>query len=407
VSDGPRILLYGYHGLRNAGAESRLCAIVHVLRQRFPTARIQAVSFDRRNLAYLSGVDICYVNPALYRAGSRRLIEASDVVVLTEGNLLSDAFTAQMVEVHTTVMEMAHRAGVPVAGLALDCGPLSPSRVPRVMRAVNQLRLLTLRTPAAATDLRERGLTIPAKVTADCAVTMPLPGQGEKDAVAAKLGLNGPAVHGLAPVDFFMYPAKIAPVGRPRDYVRYPFKGTWPGGGRERSAELVRQWVSLGRAQLAENPGATVAVLAMDPSDQRIAQEVYRGIGDPSRLRLISCKQLNTVQISAVTSRLTSVVTSRYHALVMPLAYQVPFVALGHDNRMRYITAEMGLERYFVSHDAPGVADALADCHRRLLKEQDELRACLKTVFEDFQRRDQENYELLGEVVREATGRAR
>lgn len=402
MSGRQRILLYGYHGLRNAGAESRLAAIIHELRCRFEDARIRVATFDRHGLDYLSGVEVRYVNPALYRRSTRRLIRDSDVVVLTEGNLLSDSFTAQMVQVHAAAMEEAHEAGVPTVGLALDAGPLAPSRRPRVMRAVNRLALLTLRTAAALDDLLDRGLTLQATVTADCAVSMPLPTLAERSAVLASLGLEGATVHGLAPVDFFMYPARIAPVGRPADYVRYPFRGSWPGDGRARSAELARQWIELGRRQLRADPDAVVAVVAMDPSDERISRLVGHGIGVPERTRLVSCRGLNTFEMSAVLSGLTSMVTSRYHALVMPLAYSVPFVALGHDNRMRYITTEMGLDKYFVDRDTEDLADVLADRHLSLLSESAELRPHLASMFEEFRGRDQENYDLLATVVERA-----
>jgi polysaccharide pyruvyl transferase WcaK-like protein len=395
-----RILLYGYHGLHNAGAESRLLAILDQLRRRVPEARLVVASFDRHGLDYLSGVQVRYVNPARYRRSTRALIRDSDALVLTEGNLLSDAFTAQMVEVHTAAMEEAHAAGVPVVGLALDAGPLDPARRPRVMAAVNRLALLTLRTPAALADLLERGLTVPATVTADCAVSMPLPPPARRAAVRDRLGLAGPAVHGLAPVDFFMYPARIRPVGRPGDYVRYPFRGTWPGDGRARSARLVEMWAELGRRVLRADPAATVAVVAMDPSDVRICRLVRQAMDQIDRTRLVNCRELDTVAMSAALSGLASMLTSRYHALVLPLAYAVPFVALGHDNRLRYITEEMGLEKFFVPYQQPDLVEVMADRHASLLADAEALRSRLADAFADFVRRDQENYRLLADVVR-------
>lgn len=397
------VLVFGYHGFRNAGAESRLVAIVAALRDLVGDDRIDVVTFHRRRLDYLTGVHKRYVHPALYRAGTRRLLRGAKAVVFTEGNMLSDAFSKHMVLAHTEVLEAAARAGVPTAAVAIDSGPLHPSRRPRVMAALNTLELLTLRTADALEELRERGLAIPATVTADCAVSMPLPPPGVRAAVTARTGLEAPRVHGLAPVDFFMYPASMALLGRPRDYVRYPFKGTWPDGGRERSAELVWQWVELGARLADRDPSCAVAVVVMDPSDRRIGLAVHRAllrrVGNPRRVRLVSCFDLDTVQMSAALSRMTSIVTSRYHALLMPLAYAVPFVALGHDNRTRVITRELGLERYFVPHDTSQLAEVLLERHNRLMAESEEVRPALAAAFADYQARDQENYRLLGKVV--------
>lgn len=399
------VLVFGYHGFRNAGAESRLVSIVHALRESVGGDHVHVVTFHRRNLDYLTGVRKRYLHPARYKAGARRLLRDVDLVVLTEGNMLSDAFSKHMVLAHTTVLEQAAAAGVPTAALAIDSGPLHPSRRPRVMAALNALRLLTLRTPAALGELRERGLAIPATVTADCAVSMPLPSGAVRAAVTAQLGLHAPRIHGLAPVDFFMYPARMALVGRPGEYVRYPFKGSWPDGGRARSARLVEQWAAFGAELAARDPECALAVVVMDPSDTRIGLAVRdalaRRVGDPGRVRLVSCRALDTVRMSAALSRLTTIVTSRYHALVMPLAYAVPFVAVGHDNRTRFITQEMGVERYFVPHDTPELAAVLADRHRQLMAERDELRPALAATLADFQERDQENYRLLAKVVEE------
>jgi polysaccharide pyruvyl transferase WcaK-like protein len=397
------VLVFGYHGFRNAGAESRLVAIVAALRDLVGSERIDVVTFHKHRLDYLTGVRKRYVHPAFYKSGTRKLLRDASAVVFTEGNMLSDAFTAHMVLAHTGVLEDAAEAGVPTAAVAIDSGPLHPSRRPRVMAALDTLGLLTLRTAAALDELRERGLTIDASVTADCAVSMPLPSPRVVAEVTASTGLQAPRVHGLAPVDFFMYPARMALAGRPSDYVRYPFKGTWPDGGRARSDDLVRQWVAFGAEVAARDPQCALAVVVMDPSDRRIGLAVHRAltrrVGDQRRVRLVSCFDLDTVRMSAALSRMTSIVTSRYHALVMPLAYAVPFVALGHDNRMRFVTGELGLERYFVPHDAAGLSQILADRHAQLMAEAADVRPVLAAAFADFQTRDQENYRLLGKVL--------
>jgi polysaccharide pyruvyl transferase WcaK-like protein len=402
---GKHVLVFGYHGFRNAGAESRLVSIVHALRELVEGDHVHVVTFHRHHLDYLGGVRKRYLHPAFYKVGARRLLRDVDMVVFTEGNMLSDAFTKHMVLAHTTVLEQAAEAGVPAAALAIDSGPLHASRRPRVMAALNILRLLTVRTPAALDELRERGLAIPVTVTADCAVSMPLPSEAVRATVTARLDLHAPRIHGLAPVDFFMYPARMALAGRPGEYVRYPFKGTWPNGGRARSERLVDQWAAFGAELAARDPECALAVVVMDPSDKRIGlalrAALVRRVGDPRRVRLVSCLALDTVQMSAALSRLTTMVTSRYHALVMPLAYAVPFVAVGHDNRTRFITQEMGVERYFVQHDTPELAGVLADRHRQLMAERDELRPALTAMFADFQERDRENYRLLATVVKE------
>ena len=294
-----RIFIYGYHGLRNIGAESRLIAIVNALRALVPSAEIVVNSFHRTNLSYLRGATVDYFHPAAYRLAGRRRIGSADALVLSEGNMLTEAFTKHMLVACITALEQARSLGVPAIGLALDTGTISETRRERVVRALDSTALLTVRAPGAAQELQALGVTHELPVTADCAPSMPLPDDQERSRVRLRLGFDGAPVHAIAPVDFYMYPARMALVGRREDFVRWPFKATWPDDGRVRTERLVKTWISYGLHILASDPRARVALIVMDPSDIGIPQRIREGIGRPERTVLLAGADLTPPEMSA------------------------------------------------------------------------------------------------------------
>jgi hypothetical protein len=395
-----RILVYGMHGYRNLGAEARLVAILDQLRRLAPDAEVVTNTLDRRALDYLGGMaTVRYFHPATYRVAGRRLIAGSDCVNLSEGAMIGDRFSPALLNGLTTAIEQAADQGIASVGLALDSNYISPRRRARTVAALNTISLLTVRAPGCDEHLASYGVKVPMPVTADCAVSMPLPGESTMRAVRERWGLGDGPVHGIAPVDFHMWPALPRPVGRPADYVRWPYRATWPDGGRERTERLLRDWVEHARYLLSLHPRARVAIVIQDRGDVRFARRLHRELGVPERSVVIDGQTSNPYELSAAYAQMESLTSSRYHAIVLASAYAIPFVALGHDNRTEFYCRDIGLERSFVPHDAPDVPAALRAAHEHVAAERDAVRARIELGFADMRGRDARNYALLGDLL--------
>jgi polysaccharide pyruvyl transferase WcaK-like protein len=398
---GSRIFVYGYNGVRNIGADCRIMPILAHLRRLAPDAEIVVNTFGRHELDFVADVEVDYFHPATYAVAAKRRIRDADVAILCEGNMLTDGFTPHMVKAFTLAMEQGEALGVPTVGLALDSGSLSPRLEPRVMSALSTMELVTARSAGAGRSLKERGVTSRVEVTADSAVNMVLPDEAHRQRVLRGLGMAGGPVHGLAPVDFSMFPARIAPFGRRDDYVRWPFKGTWPDGGRERSARLLGQWTEYAHHLLATDLDARVAVFALDPSDRNFATALHARIDRPDRTVLVLGRDHGPLDVSAALSGLRSMTTSRYHGLVLTLPYSIPVIALGHDTRMSFITEELGVPEYFVDHTTPTLIGDLTERHSHLMTHADDVRTRLEAGFRSMRSRDLENYTHVGGVLEE------
>ena len=103
--------------------------------------------------------------------------------------------------------------------------------------------------------------------------------------------------------------------------------------------------------------------------------------------------------MSACFGALSSLVTSRYHALLLSMAHAVPYIALGHDTRTKFISEELGLAEYYLSHANPNLLETLFDTHNQLLKDAERSRELIRRGMTELRAKDRRNYELLGRLL--------
>lgn len=400
-----KIFIYGYHGFRNLGAEARLISMICNLRMRNPDIDITVSTFDKRKLAYIErdhGVKLAYVHPVLHKRRADSLIQNCDIMILAEGNMLTDEFSPLMIEVFTHAMERAHQRGKFVAGVALDSGRISDQRRDRMVNALNSIELLTVRAPSALTELRKLGVQIPIEVTADCALSMPLPSPETINHIEQKLAFGPRRLDAIAPVDFHMWPAKVSLFGRRDEYLRWPIKATWADGGRRMSEHLINDWVRYVDYLLTRDRDTLVPVLVMDPADRRIAQRIASSVIEPKRTVILAGNDLTPLEMSAVMMRFSSVTTSRYHALVLPLPYGVPFIALGHDTRTKFIAEHLDVPETYVWFEASDRIDQLIELHQKIAGSAEAISATKARILsgvDELKLADQRNYDCLSSAI--------
>lgn len=395
------IVLFGYHGMRNTGADARLLAIRRAIHEMAPDAHIRVPTLSRHGIDFVPGVDRQWIPPAALAvspaATLRRILRNASLLVLTEGNCLTEEFTEYMVKVNMTALLVARELGIPSVGLALDSGKVSERGRQRVVAGLNSASAVTVRSKKAAPTLAGLGVTRQLDVTADCAVSMPLPDRQETERIRHELGIDSERVHGFAPVNFYMWPAKPALVGRPEDYVRYPFKATYPDGGRARAGKLLDTWTALGRHLLAD-PRAKLALFSMEQVDNRFCDRLAARLAAPGRILRVRCTDWAPGEMAAALTGVRSLVTSRYHALLLAACGNVPYLALAHDTRSFYVSEELGMLDYCVGFESENLVDELVEKHHRLLSDTD-AGARIAGGFAELRKADAQNRDLLAKFV--------
>jgi len=344
-SKGPRVLMVGYNGANNTGAEALLQADIEDVRAVLgPDSHITVPTLNEANLRrYLRegpGLKISPM-PALFFGAIRRLVKQCDLVVLAEGSTYMDTWGSPLLWLFLWATACAADMGKPTLAYAVDAGTLSSANRRRVRSIASRTNLIVTRNQAAADRLRDIGVTAPMESTADNAFvfqTRPADcGWPVLEWPKARAGIVG-----FALVDFSLFPAVMRLWGRRERCYRWPYYFSSSPERRQFNEKMVRGYASLAD-HIAESTGKALALICMEQLDETLAEQVRCHMKNGGNARIFSARQYDASQMTSLLRSLDLLVTSRFHATVLSLAAGIPQIAVGHDTRLATIYNDIGL----------------------------------------------------------------
>jgi polysaccharide pyruvyl transferase WcaK-like protein len=399
-----RVLMVGYNGANNTGAEALLLADIEDMRAVLgPEATINIPSLNPDNLRrYVSEGPRQRIPflPTIFFAALHRLVRENDMVFLVEGSTYMDTWTSALLWAYLWTTRCAHIMDKPCAAYAVDAGEMRSPLNRRLVRSeASKTDLIITRAKAAAERMRQWGVTAPLEVTADNAFTF-VPDPQDAGLLRKEWPEAGSSVVGLALVDFHRWPVRMRLWGRREDCYKWPYYFT-RSPERERASEALAQGYAALADRLVEQHDKSVALICMEQLDEGIAQKVHQYMTHAASARIFSSRQYNASQMTTLLRSLDLLVTSRYHACVLSLAGQVPQVAVGHDLRLKSIYAEMGLQdEFFVDSCSPTMHAELLERVGRLLANPSLQREALRRGYEEHLGAARRNRELLRAFVK-------
>ncbi len=397
-----KVLLVGYNGANNTGAEALLLSDIDDVRAVLgPEALITVPTLNEANLRrYVQeGPSLRIVPiPALFPLAVRQLVAEHDLVMLVEGHCYMEDSTSALLWAYMWATHCAHAMGKPCLAYAVDAGELSPANRRLVRHEASKTDLIITRSQAAAERLRACGVTAPIEVTADNAFSFQAATSDEGWVQhvwpQARSGLVG-----LAMVNYHLWPVVIRPWGRSEDCYRWPYYYSTSPERRRAAAELARGYAALADHVVSAH-GRPVALICMEELDEPFARSVHQQMAHAERARLFSAREHNASQMTALLRSLDLLVTSRYHGCVLSLAAQVPQLALGHDLRLRTIYDELGLtEQFFVDSHAQDPSARLEERVDELLARPALQEQSLRRGYTEYVRKARGNRALLRSFV--------
>jgi polysaccharide pyruvyl transferase WcaK-like protein len=393
----PRVLVVGYNGANNTGAEALLTADLADLRAVLgPDALITVPALSEENLRrYLVESPTLKITrmPTLFLAKARRLVREHDLVVLVEGSTFMDTWGSALLYYFLWTAHSARAEGKPCLAYAVDVGSLSSRNQRLVGHVGKEIDLVVTRAQAAAERLRTCGVTAPVEVTADNALTF-VPDPADEGFLQRAWPEAGKGVVGIAAVDFYLWPAVFRLWGRKEDRYKWPYSFSRSPERRRATAALAATFAELADGLVEE--GRPVALICMEEVDEPLAREVHRRMRRPEGARVFSSREHNASRMTQLLRSLDLLVTSRYHAAILSLAAAVPQLAVGHDLRLESLYEEIGLrERYFLDPSSPDLGRELAERTRALLADPGPARALLRQGHEALLARAQRNRDIL------------
>ncbi len=398
---GPRILLVGYNGANNTGAEARLLAIIEDVRDAFgPGVRMTVPAIREKNLRrYVSeGPDLRIVHlPTIFWLTLRRLARMSDLVMLVEGSTYIDSYTSALLWCYLWATKCAKESGKACLAYAVDAGKMSRTNERNAVREANRTDLIITRTAGAADVLKRIGVTAPIEVTADTAVRFSP--RAEHAGFLRNVWPDAGKIVGIALVDFHRLPIVMRPWGRRKDCYKWPFYYT-ASAEKKRASDRLAAGFAAEADRIIERHGGHVALVCMDEMDAPIASAVHSLVRNPRRVRIFSSSEYNASEMTSVLRGLDLLVASRYHACVLALEAGIPMVAVGHDSRLEELFRDMGLrEDLFLAHDRPDLFPAISERVDRLLHDPSRIRESVLRCHADYNGRAGRNRVLLREFA--------
>jgi polysaccharide pyruvyl transferase WcaK-like protein len=413
-----RVLLVGYNGANNTGAEALLAADIQDIRAVLGSeAQLIIPTINEANLRrYVKDSNARIVPwPSTVFPALPKLVRESDMVLLVEGSTYMDTWTSAMLWLYLWTTNLAHAMGKPILAYAVDAGKMSPFNCRLVRSQASKTNLIITRAQAAADRLRSCGVSAPIEVTADNAFNF-CPNLTDEGWVRRVWPEAGSGLVGLAAVNFYLWPVVMRPWGRRENCYKWPFYFTH-SKKRDRAVEAL----TIGYAALADHivarHGKSIALICMEQLDEPIARAIHSRMTHSSRAKIFSSREYNASQIASLLRSLDMLVTSRYHACVLSLAARVPQVAAGHDTRLATIYEDLGLKkRWFVEGGsakgraccAPtaGFFIGLRERTDLLLKNPGLQKDVLGQGYEEHLDRARRNRVLLADFVLKSLGRA-
>jgi len=338
----PRVLLFGYNGANNTGAEALLLSDIEDVRAVLgPEAHITVPTLNETNLRrYLQEgpyLDIAPI-PSLFFAAIHRLVKENDMLFLVEGSTYMDTWTSALLWAFLWATRCAHAAGKPCLTYAVDAGEVkSPLNRRLVCSEASKTDLIIVRAQAAAERLRSFGVRAPIEVTADNAFTF-RPEDADEGWVqrAWPVAAAGGGIVGLAVVDPYLWPVIMRPWGRREDCYKWPYYYTRSPERSRATEALAGSYAALADSLVVQH-GKAVALICMEQLDESLARQVLYRMAHADRARIFSAREYNASQMTVLLRSLDVLVTARYHACVLSLAAQIPQLAVGHDLRLKTI----------------------------------------------------------------------
>jgi polysaccharide pyruvyl transferase WcaK-like protein len=356
----PRVLMMGYNGANNTGAEALLSADIEDVRAVMgPDARITVPTLNEANLRrYVresSNLRIAPM-PTIYFGAIRRMVKESDLVLLVEGSTYMDSWGSPLLWAFLWATKCAFDMGKPVLAYAVDSGSLSKANTRRVRKIASLTDLIVTRNRAAADCLRRIGVTARMESTADNALVFK-PRESDIGWVAREWDKADTGIVGLAMVDFSLFPVVMRPWGPKDRCYKWPFYFVDSKERRQASELLAASYATLADSIVAKT-GKAVALICMEQLDEPLARDVFRRMKHTDNARIFSAREHDASRMTTLLRGLDLLITSRFHAAILSLAAGVPQAAFHHDTRLASLYTDLWLMDEWFVH--PGTIRELA-----------------------------------------------
>ncbi len=392
----PRILLVGYNGANNTGAEAKLLVSINEIRSVVgPDACITVPSLNEANLRrYLTEtptLKIEPVRPSLFFVDIRKLVKENDLILLVEGSCYMDTWGSALLWYYLLATRYAHFMKKPCIAYSVDAGAAGRFNSWLIRREASKTNLILSRTQKAAERLEKWGVKAPIEVTADNAFAFnPNPAD---EGLLPRVWPEASHVVGVAAEDIYVWPVQIRLWDRKRHCYRWPYYYNHSKPSREKS-DLLARVLAVQADEIIKEYDKDVALLSMEGLDAGFANKIQQLMKHVDRTKVFTSSEYNASQMTSILRSLDLLITSRYHAAVLSLPNQVPQTAIGHDLRIKDLYTDLDMSELFIDHEDPLRFWELSNNVEDVFDHYNSIKDKLQKGYEEYREREERNPQL-------------
>jgi len=381
-----KILLVGYNGKRNTGADVRVCEMVKQYYRILGEDKIEitVMTLDK------SMTEVYFQPPTnQYQFSTiffKDLLDACDthhMAVLCEGSTLKSKFANALTLFFCEAAGVMKKQGKPCFAYGSEAGDMD-AFVKRLASDLCSDTYFIARTEASLKIVQEIGLK--GHMGTDTAWTFtPAPAEWAAEVLKRKTGWDGKKpVLGVAIINPFWWPVSpsLVKLGKSmvtRDWDDHFEKWYYFTSSPERKAMYDAYVKALADSanKFCEAHDAHAVAIGMEALDFDACEDFCSRMNGPTGF--FSSKFYDGFQMTSVLHSLALLVTSRYHARVLSSTGGVPSIAVSMDERLYNIFNECGhIEDYYLQTDDPGLGKKLPETMEKCWEKREEVSSEIK-----------------------------
>ncbi len=358
-----KLLLAGYSGTRNTGADVRVEEMIRQLRHLFGDEHLELsiLTIDPdKSRGYFKTARQLHL-PQIFPAWLAATVRDHHGVLACEGSMFKSKFANALATMMTGALGLAsaeHKIAVGYGGEAGRMDDHLEALVARYCRDTLQI----CRNENSARILGNLG--IPCRVGTDTAWTYQPPDIGEE--ILRRHGWDGrrPVV-AFSPINAFWWPVKadlgkaarrvLSGAHRDSHYASVYFHNDGPEVSRKQNAYLDA--LAHAARTFRDRHDAFLILYGSEALDRRACEALAERL-DPKPPLIISDEHDHTEMVATLWAT-DLLVTSRYHAAVCSMAGRAVSLGVTMDERIRNLMADRGTPQFSLEVDAPDLAQDL------------------------------------------------
>ena len=350
-----KILLVGYNGARNTGADARVVALTQQLEQALGADNIQltVMTLDTENVkGYFSQQVRLLHFTTMFLFSLLKACSTHHAALLCEGSTLSPTFADVLCVFYCEAAGIMSRQGKPCMAYGSEVGKLNPW-LSKLSSNMCRDTYFMVRTEESLRNLQALGLK--GHVGTDTAWTFHSDdGELWAQQQLKEAGWDGtqPLV-GVAPLNPFCWPVRPS-IYRwikalfSRDFSQRYDKFYFFSDDTKRHQQLDSYLKAMTAAanRYAKENQAFVVILGMEKLDAKICRQMERDIDVPHAI--FTSDTTNVFQMTGLLRQLSMLLTSRYHASVLSMEHACPIVAVSIDARLNGVMREIEQDKHYL-----------------------------------------------------------